>query len=126
MTPNAYGAYANVTAVAANGKITQVRLESYNGDHIGGRYYSQQYLPTANVISATGNGANIVVRAIIGDGEILNISNTSIGGILTIDILNRGDGYNTAPIIDLTDNGDGLATAYAIVETDPEDIEDLI
>lgn len=126
MTPNAYGAYANVTAVAANGKITQVRLEGRGQDHVGGRFYSQQYLPTANVISATGNGANIVVRAIIGDGELLNISNTSIGGILKINILNRGDGYNTAPNVILTGSGDGFATAYAVVETDPEDIEDLI
>lgn len=125
-TPNAYGAYANVTNVAANGKITAVALESYNGEHIGGRFYSQDYLPTATVVTSTGNGANIMVRAIIGDGENLTISNTSIGGILKISVINRGDGYNTAPTINLTANGDGLATAYAIVETDPEDIEDLI
>lgn len=125
-TPNAYGAYANVTNVAANGKITAIRLESLDNEHIGGRFYSQNYLPTATVISTTGNGANIVVRAIIGDGENLTISNTSIGGILKISIINRGDGYNTAPTINLTSKGDGFATAYAIVETDPEDIEDLI
>jgi len=114
-----YGAYANVTNVAANGKITGVRFERSNPslaqEYIGGVGYTMNTLPIATVVSGTGNGANIVVRATIGDGEILNISNSSIGGILRIEVLNGGDGYNTPPTINLTQRGDGLAEAYATV-----------
>jgi hypothetical protein len=82
--------------------------------------------PEIIINTATGNGANILIRTLIGEGEILNITNTDIGGIIRIDIINRGDGYNTAPTIDLTQSGHGNATATVTVATDPTEIEELL
>ena len=71
------GAIANVTNVAANGMITEVRLGQVPGQIVGGSGYDWLNLPAANVVSATGNGANIIVTAIIGHNEeiIQSVSN---------------------------------------------------
>ncbi|MFA7302059.1 MAG: hypothetical protein WC069_07140, partial [Candidatus Shapirobacteria bacterium] len=65
------GALANVTTVAANGMITKVNFVEMPGHIIGGMGYDQSNLPDANVLTSTGNGANIIVSSILGDGEII-------------------------------------------------------
>lgn len=109
------GATANVSNVAANGKITQVRFQTVTGFPIGGVGYTQDNLPTCNVETASGNGANIVVTAILGDGEEFMMANTTLGAIERITIFDSGFGYTEAPTIDLTGSGDGTARANATI-----------
>ena len=111
------GAYANVTSVDANGKITQVNFISQPGQIIGGSGYDYTNLPKANVISATGNGANIMVTAIIGQNERLVAANSSIGTIQEISIITGGAGYIDNPVLRLDQLGDGLANATLTVVT---------
>lgn len=109
------GAAANVVNVNANGSITQVRFEAVPGQIVGGSGYIHDNLPTANVISSTGNGANVIVRSILGDGEILVAITDTIGTITNLTITNRGSGYLTPPVINLKTQGDGTALANATV-----------
>lgn len=116
------GAKANVLSVAANGMITDVRFIASDiaGYPVGGMGYTQTNLPTANVISATGNGAIITVTTILGDGEIINSVNSgtsSIGAIAGLSIVNRGSNYETAPTLNLRSIGDGTAQAVATIIT---------
>jgi hypothetical protein len=113
------GARANVYNVAANGKITEVKFinSTIAGYPIGGMGYSQTKLPTANVISGTGNGAIVTVTAILGDGENFLAGTSSIGAIRGLTILNRGSGYKTTPTLNLTSIGDGTAQAVATIIT---------
>jgi hypothetical protein len=121
-----YGTNAYISSVNANGAIIAVYFGNTAGEHRGGAGWDQNNLPTATITSANGTGAIITPRATLGDGEILAISNSSIGGIQKITILNRGDGYITAPSIDLTGSGNGLANAYATIITNIEEIEDVV
>lgn len=91
-------------------------LGLYDRTFIGGERYRQDYLPTVTIASANGSatGANVVVEAIYGDGETL-LANSPFnpGQIQSILITNRGNGYDSVPMIDLTGSGNGLATAVA-------------
>lgn len=111
------GASANVTTVAANGMITEVKFVPVTGHYIGGSGYDQSYLPKANVVSGTGSGANIAVTAIIGDGETLTGFTDTIGAIQKLTIISGGVGYNTAPTLNLTSIGDGTAQANVEIIT---------
>jgi hypothetical protein len=111
------GAAANVVNVAANGKITKVQFQPVSGHYTGGSGYAQADLPKANVISGTGNGANIVVTSILGDGELLQGNTDSIGIITSLHIVNRGLGYTTPPTLNLANSGDGTANATATIIT---------
>lgn len=113
------GARANVFNVAANGMITAVRFTESDiaGYPVGGMGYTQSNLPTANVISNTGSGANIVVTAILGDGEVIPAGTSSIGAIAELSIVNRGSNYESAPTLNLKSIGDGTAQAVATVIT---------
>lgn len=113
--PGGYGtgAKANVSQVYANGKIKQVTLEAATGFVVGGSGYSMNFLPTANVITSTGNGANIQVTSLLGFGGEYVTANSTIGAIERITILSGGTGYATDPTVDLTGYGDGTATATA-------------
>ena len=108
---------ANVTNVSNTGAILNVQFESVNGDRPGGYGYDQNNLPSAVVVSATGNGANISVGATLGDGEILLTTNTVIGAIEQFTVLNEGDGYLTPPLLDLSGSGSGDAAALATVRS---------
>lgn len=103
------GGRAYVSSVNAYGSITGVRLKEVPGFPIGGTGYSEEDLPTANIISATGVGGNVAVTGLLGGGEILTSTSDDIGAILKIDILSGGTGYATAPAIDLTNYGSGTA-----------------
>jgi hypothetical protein len=111
------GANAVVSLVDANGTIQQVAFTTRTGYDEGGLGYSQARLPTANVITTTGNGANIVVTAIIGDGELLQATSNVIGSIERLRVLSGGAGYLTNPILDLSTQGDGTAQAFANIVT---------
>jgi hypothetical protein len=111
------GATANVTNVAANGKITEVKFQKMDGHLIGGSGYNQDYLPTCNVRSVTGNGANIVVNNILGTGGSFTFTTESLGIIKAIRILDGGSAYVSTPILNLTGLGDGKAQAKATIIT---------
>ena len=104
-----FNANANVTAVDVNGKITEVKFVDVAGEHTGGAGWDTGYYPTLSVHSATGNGANLVLKTTLADGEVLQITNTVIGAIEQITIANPGENYLTAPTIDLSHLGDGTA-----------------
>lgn len=109
------GASANVTNVDANGSITEVQFQEVPGFFVGGSGYSQDRLPKANVVSMTGNGANVVVTAILGDGDALRSASSALGEILELKIVSRGSGYDTSPTLNLTSFGDGTAQANVTV-----------
>lgn len=110
-----FGAHANVTNVDGSGGITQVNFQQLYGHLIGGAGYDMSYLPTANVVSGTGTGANVIVTAILGAGANLDPITSSVGGIQRITIYNRGSNYLSNTTVDLTGSGDGTATANAVV-----------
>ena len=105
------GAIANVTSVAANGMITGVRFEQMPGHIIGGQGYDPLNLPSANVVSGTGAGANIAVTAIIGHNEEIIQSISNIGTIEILTVVSGGFGYIDNPTLNFTGLGDGNANA---------------
>lgn len=108
------GASANVVSVAANGKIEVVKFEALDGEFPGGSGYNQTHLPTVNVSSTTGNGANIVVRSLVGFGETLTGSTSTIGQIISLRLVKPGSGYTSIPTINLANmsvGSGGIATA---------------
>jgi len=105
------GAIANVTNVAANGMITEVKFEQMPGHIIGGSGYEPTNLPAANVVSGTGTGANIAVTAIIGHNEEIIQSVSNIGTIQAMTVVSGGYGYTDNPTLDLTELGNGNANA---------------
>ena len=111
------GAFANVVSVNASGSITEVRFIAQPGQIIGGSGYDWLNLPKANVISGTGSGANIAVVASIGHNESLVASNSSIGTIQEISIVDGGTGYIDNPVLRLDQLGDGTANATLSIVT---------
>ena len=111
------GANAVVTLVDANGTIQQVAFYPRDGYDEGGAGYSMSALPRANVVTTTGNGANIMITAIIGEGELLEATSNVIGSIERLKVLSGGAGYLTAPTINLQSQGDGTAQAFANIVT---------
>lgn len=107
------GAAANVTNVDANGKITEVKFVPISGQITGGTGYNE--LPSANVVSNTGNGAVITVTNRLGEGGDFIVANSSLGAIEKITVVERGTGYTTIPSINLTSLGDGTAVANASI-----------
>ena len=93
----------------ANGKL----VRSYAKHPLGGLAYEQENLPSVVVTSSTGANANVIVTAILGDGESLSATfgDKKFGGIEKITIVDAGKSLRAAPEIVLTGFGDGLATA---------------
>jgi len=115
--PGGYGcgALANVWNVnaAASDAISEVRLIEMPGHIIGGSGYDMSYLPTCNIDSGTGSGANVVVTALLGTGVELRAANTTLGAIQRVILWSGGSGYLEEPTIDMTGYGDGTATISA-------------
>jgi hypothetical protein len=109
------GAAANVTNVSANGRITQVKFVPVPGQITGGSGYDQNFLPLATVNSANGNGANIVVTTVLGDGETLRANTSFAGAITQLSIISRGLNYRETPTLNLQSKGDGTAQASATI-----------
>ena len=113
-----FGALANVTAIdeANSNTITSVSFQEMPGQITGGSGYDMNYLPTANVISSNGTGANVMVTNILGTGAEFFTLTSAIGTINRITITNRGSKYlQSNTTIDLTGSGDGNATANVLV-----------
>jgi hypothetical protein len=93
----------------ANGKL----VRSYAKHPFGGLAYEQENLPSVIVTSSTGSNANVIVTAILGDGESLSATfgDKKFGGIEKITIVDAGKSLRATPEIVLTGFGDGLATA---------------
>ena len=91
--------------------ITEVRFEQVPGQIIGGSGYDWFNLPTANVITSTGSGANIAVTAIIGHNEEVIQSVSNVGTIQALTIISGGSGYTDNPTLRLDTLGDGTANA---------------
>ena len=111
------GATANVTNVAANGAITEVYFQQVPGFPIGGLGYEVGYFPTISVSSANGNGANVVVTSLLGQGEILKTTSDKLGAIQSLILVSGGSGYETPPTLNLKAYGDGTAQANATIVT---------
>jgi len=111
------GAIANVTSVAANGMITGVKFQQLPGHIVGGSGYNWLSLPSANVISATGSNANVIVTAIIGHNEQIVQSVSNIGTIQAMTIVSGGYGYTDNPTLALNTLGDKTANAQLSVVT---------
>ena len=105
------GAIANVTNVAANGMITEIKFQQIPGHPVGGSGYDWYRLPSANVKSATGSGANIAVTAIIGHNEDITQSVSNIGTIQTLTVISGGANYTDNPTLNFSGIGDGNANA---------------
>ena len=106
----------NWTATSTNKKIGKY------GDYLlGGQGYVQNNFPSITVSSSnvSASGANLQIRALMSDGEMLTpfIGNTQPGQIISIRVLTGGSGYQYIPQIDLTTLGNGNATANATVES---------
>lgn len=121
------GASANVTAVAANGAITQVKFVSVGGDLPGGQGYAgigsitgfnPALLPTVNIATSTGSGANVIVRTLLGYGEDIRSTTDSIGTILSLKLISGGSGYVSVPTINLANMSTGSgAQAISTIAT---------
>jgi hypothetical protein len=106
-----FGANANLI-VNATGSILRTNWLPVQGQITGGSGYDKNFLPTANIQTSGGSGGSVNVDSILGEGGSFISSNTTIGGILRVDILSGGSDYTTANL-DFTVNGDGTATGTA-------------
>jgi len=92
-------------------------IGSFTRGLVGGSNYTQNNFPTVTVSTASGgSGASVVVKALMGNGEILSpFSDFPPGQILSIKLTSGGVGYQYIPQVDLTNYGDGLAIANAVL-----------
>lgn len=114
-----YAANGIVSTVDGGGAITNVAFTAYSvGYPLGGIGYNEEILPTVNVASGTGSGANIEVTCIAGGGAILETSTTTAGTIEELRLVSGGSGYTTAPYLDFEAMGSGTgAQAAAFIVT---------
>lgn len=97
-----YGAFANVTNVAANGQITSIDYVPGDRNYPqGGMGYRLDALPTLNVISSGGTSANLYIDGILGVGADFGLTTDRIGAITTINTINPGEDYVSAPSLSL-------------------------
>jgi hypothetical protein len=109
------GARGYVASVNGTGAITSVKFKEVPGHYVGGSGYNMLQLPTANVLSGTGVGANIAVTAVMGAGERLVSTSDDVGAILSLTIFSGGSGYKTPPTINLQHLGSGTACVNATI-----------
>lgn len=119
---------ASDTSLNVNTSFSQISLgvpvRKWGKDLLGGQGYTQDKLPTANVVSSNGTGAIVAVTAIMGDGEDLTARGTKRPGeIEEITITNPGSGVKVIPQIILTDYGDGTAIANSTLTPSYETYE---
>jgi hypothetical protein len=81
---------------------------------LGGQNYKQSALPTITVNSENGYGANIIISAIMGDGEQISARGEKRPGeIEEITVFTPGEGFTSIPTIDMSGYGDGNALLQA-------------
>jgi len=100
-----YGAYANITSVAANGAILNVAYVYHATDIYpkGGMGYKQGDLFTTSVTSSNTNafGAQLFVPGILGAGADFTIDVDRAGSVTTIKVNDPGEDYISTPKISL-------------------------
>lgn len=100
-----YGAYANVTSVAANGAILNVAYvyDSTQIYPLGGMGYKQTDIINATVESANNDatGASLFVPGILGEGASFTIDVDRAGSVTAIQVLDQGEDYISTPKISL-------------------------
>jgi hypothetical protein len=103
------GASAEVSEVDDNGSIVSISITN------PGLSYQLEYLPTIQVESENGFGANIVVSSLLGTGATYEsiLDDGVPGEIKSIRVLSQGAGYEIIPGVDLSFAGDGNATGVA-------------
>jgi len=102
------GAFANVTSIGANGKITGVSYV-YNPASavaeytLGGSGYKTELLPSVTVQSAnaTASGAILTVPGILGTGATFSLVVDRVGSVTTIGVENYGEDYESKPSVSL-------------------------
>ncbi len=106
------GATGYVQNVSVTGAITSVNVTGGMG------YYDSTKWPTISVNSSGGANAVLTIDNILGDGEsfIAVSSNTTLGQVLSIRILDGGAGYVGAPVVDLSSSGNGQATGNVVLQ----------
>ena len=97
------GANAIVATVNATGAITSTRYVTSPGYKPGGMGYTKEGVPQATVLSANNQatGASLSVVGILGDGAKFSATVSTVGSISTINILDPGEDYISAPTISL-------------------------
>jgi hypothetical protein len=94
--------------------FSNTKLGSYARGVVGGSNYTQNNFPNVAIYSTTGNGAQIAITSLMGDGDNISTDVTfREGAIKTIKITYPGNNYRFAPTIDLTQKGSGSASATA-------------
>lgn len=116
--------YTSGPANSPVGNQTTPRLGVFNRYPTGGILYKQNNFPTITVQSTAGTSAEIVLDAVMGDGEILSGSSTKKpGGITRVKIIDGGKGYKYIPFINMTTTGDGQASLVAEIDQSFETFE---
>ena len=115
--PGGYGtgAHAEVTDIAANGAIREVKIVAIPGHTAGGSGYSRIKKPVPVANSLTGYGATLISEAFLASDDQLQPLTDDIGAIEELIIISGGTGYLEPPILDLSTHGDGTAEANATV-----------
>lgn len=103
-----YGAYAKVTGVNTTGSIVSVEyvyppLDTPHHYPLGGMGYINGTMPTVSVISANTESSNatLYVPGILGTGATFTTTVDRIGSVTTINILDYGQDYISAPEVSL-------------------------
>lgn len=103
-----YGAYANVTAVDANGSILSVSYVYPPNDAphhypLGGMGYKNNQLPnlTINPSNISAANASLYVPGILGDGATFAVSVDRVGAVTSINITDAGEDYIATPNVSL-------------------------
>jgi len=104
-----YGAHANVLSVNATGAIQTVGYVYPNPDSphhypLGGLGYSASVTPNVTVVSANNQASNAVlyIPGILGSGATFTTVTSRVGSISTINIINPGEDYVSAPNVSLS------------------------
>lgn len=109
------GAHAEVSNVAANGAITEVKVIAIPGHLAGGAGYERNNPPTPFANSNAGYGATLKVDAFLAYDEHMRPITDDIGAIEELIIISGGTGYLEPPTLNLAAIGDGTANANATV-----------
>lgn len=99
-----FGAAANVTAVGANGEIETVSYVYPAGSlsyPLGGFGYRADALPTLTITTSGGANGSVFVPGILGDGAVFSTTVDRVGSITSINILEPGEDYVSAPGVSL-------------------------
>jgi len=99
-----YGAFANVTEVAANGQILNIEYVADQGEFpTGGMGYRTTALPTLAIHSSNvqAYGADVYVDGILGTGATFAPITNRVGSVTTINISNYGEDYTATPNVSL-------------------------